>query len=313
LTVLAVDVGRTAFRAAIFSEGSRGGSVTLDNGATLSDADGVGKLRSLLDTATRVLVDGDTSDLDSVVIGSAGAFFRPDAAKALLDAVADEYPDVREIVVTTDIVIAHSGALNGQSGVVISAGTGAVAFAVAGSGATTLVDGCGYLVGDAGSGFTVGRAGLAAALRHRDQRRGGSAVLAQLAAEQYGPLAELPGRLHADSGPARAVAAFAPAVAAAARDGDPIAVGIWQNAVSELADTAVAACDALPVDDQRIAVIGSLFDLTDLVADPFTVTMTARKPGVPVRRATGDALAGAALMAGAPADRYANLVLRSVR
>jgi hypothetical protein len=93
--------------------------------------------------------------------------------------------------------------------------------------------------------------------------------------------------------------------------GDPVAVSIWQGAVSDLADTAVAACDALPPADQRIAVTGSLFELTDLVTDPFTVTMTARKPGVTVRRAAGDALTGAALMAERPADRYETLVFRS--
>jgi N-acetylglucosamine kinase-like BadF-type ATPase len=106
------------------------------------------------------------------------------------------------------------------------------------------------------------------------------------------------------------VASFAPAVAQAARDGDPAAAAIWRDAVSELADTAMAACRALADRDRRVVVTGSLFDLTDLVTDPFSVTMAARQPGVVVRRATGDAVVGAARLAAGPAGVYENLLFR---
>ncbi|HEX6335404.1 MAG TPA: BadF/BadG/BcrA/BcrD ATPase family protein [Jiangellaceae bacterium] len=310
MTVLAVDVGRTSFRAAVFGDGARRASVQLDGGATLADDDGVPRLLHLLETAIRALGDEAIGELEHVVVAAAGAIFRPALAETLADALAEGGYAARAVVVTTDIVAAHSGALDGRSGVVLSAGTGAVAFGVSGSGKTTLVDGGGYLIGDAGSGFAVGRAGLAAAMRHHDGRRGGSEHLARLAVDQYGPLAELPGRLHSDPAPARSVASFAPAVAQAARDGDPAAASIWRDAVSELADTAIAACRALADQDRRIAVTGSLFDLTDLVTDPFSVIMAARHPGVVVRRATGDAIVGAERLANGPAGVYENLLFR---
>lgn len=310
MTVLAVDAGRTTFRAAVFSNGARGVSVRLDNGATLADDGGVPRLVGLLDTALRALGDQAVKDLEDVVVAAAGAYFRPDLAEALADALAKGGYVARDVVVTTDIVAAHAGALDSQPGVVVAAGTGAVAFAVNGSGDTALVDGTGYLIGDAGSGFTVGRAGLAAAMRHHDGRRGGSELLARLAVEQYGPLFELPGRLHGDVAPARAVASFAPAVAQAARDGDAVAAAIWREAVTELADTATAACDALPEHDRRIAITGGLFDLNDLVTEPFLVTMAARLPGVVVRRAAGDAIVGAARLATGPAGVYKKLLFR---
>jgi glucosamine kinase len=309
--VLAVDVGRTALRAAVFEGTTRGASVRLDNGATLSDPDGVARLTNLLDTAARSIGAGGLGQVEAIVIASAGALFQPEAARALLAAVISDWPATPQVVVTTDIVAAHAGALDGQPGVVLAAGTGAVAFAVSGAGETTLVDGAGYLVGDAGSGFTIGRAGLTAALRHHDGRAGRSAALAKLATEQFGPLTDLPGRLHSDSGPARAVASFAPAVAAAARAGDVVAAEIWRDAVAELAVTASAACHALPESDRRLAVTGSLFDLEDLVAEPFSATMNVKEPGVTVRRAADDALAGAARMAVRPAGCYEPLVLRS--
>jgi glucosamine kinase len=309
VTILAVDAGRTTFRAAVFSGGRRHASVHLDSGATLADPDGLTRLVDLLAAARRALGAGAGAALDSLVVAAAGAHFRPAQAEALARAIA-EPGDAAEVVVTTDVVAAHAGALRGRPGVVLAAGTGAVAFAVDATGTGTLVDGAGYLVGDAGSGFAVGRAGLAAALRHHDGRPGGSAPLATLAAEQFGPLAELPGLLHVEAHPARAVAGFAPAVAAAARQADPVAVRIWQVAVDELADTATAACEALPVRDRRVATTGSLFDLSDLVSEPFAATMASRLPGVPVRRAAGDALAGAARLAGRTAAGYENLLLR---
>lgn len=310
MTVLAVDVGRTTFRAAVFRDGMRGVSVQLDNGATLADDDGVSHLAGLLEMALRALGDQAVADLEDLVVAAAGAYYRPESAEELVDALAKAGHVERDVIVTTDIVAAHAGALDSRPGVVVAAGTGAVAFAIDGSGKTTLVDGAGYLIGDAGSGFCVGRAGLAAAMRHHDGRRGGSERLARLAVDQYGPLSELPRRLHGDLAPARAVAAFAPAVARAARKGDAIAAAIWREAVTELADTTAAACDALPERDRRIAITGGLFDIDDLVTEPFLVTMAARRPGVVVRRAAGDAIVGAARLASRPTGVYENLLFR---
>lgn len=309
MRILAIDVGRTTFRAAVFTGGVRRASVRLDSGATLADPDGVPRLVHLLESARRALGDDIVAGLDSVVLAAAGALYRPAQAAALAQRLAGD-AHAGEVVVTTDIVAAHAGALNGRPGVVVAAGTGAVAFAVDSSGATTVVDGAGYLIGDAGSGFAVGRAGLAAAMRHHDGRLHGSARLAELTAERFGDLAELPGTLHGDDHPARAVASFAPAVAAAARADDPVAAAIWRAAVSELADSATAACEVLVGRDRRIAVAGSLFELSDLVTEPFTVAMRSRLPGVTVRRAAGDALAGAARMAERPAGVYEDLLLR---
>lgn len=310
MKVLAIDVGRTTFRSAFFSDGVRGASVRLDSGATLADPDGVARLVELLDMSLRALGSDAVTDLDTIVVATAGAIFRPAQTEALADALAERGYAGREVVVTTDIVAAHAGALTGKAGVVMAAGTGAVAFSVDNAGGSQLVDGVGYLIGDAGSGFAVGRAGLNAAMRHHDGRPGGSAALAALAAERFGPLDELPGRVHGDRAPARAVASFAPAVAMAARAADDVAVDIWRDAVSHLADTATTAGAALPEQDRRIAVAGSLFDITDLVTQPFTATMAARLPGVSVRRAAGDAVVGAARLADRPAGVYENLLLR---
>ncbi len=310
MNVLAVDVGRTTVRASLLSDGVPGPRVHRDADATLSDPSGVARLLAVLDGIWAELGSSPAGMPDSFVVAAAGAMSRPAAAGRLLEALVSRGYCDGSVVVTTDIVAAHAGGLAGRAGVLLAAGTGAAALAVDASGDATLVDGAGYLVGDAGSGFAVGRAGLSAAIRHGDGRPGGSAALAALAVERFGPLDQLPGQLHADQAPARVVASFAPAVARAARDGDAEAMAIWDRAVSDLADTAVAACAKLPRQDRRVAVTGGLFDINDLVTAPFTAVMAARAPGVPTAPAAGDAIAGAGWVAGCPAGIYEKLLLR---
>lgn len=309
MNVLAVDLGRTTCRVALYSDGLRASVVRLDSGATLVDADGPATVTSMVLAAVDRL-GGGTGVADAVVVAAAGAVFRPDAADELAGSLAAAGLRTREVVVTTDIVAAHAGALGGEPGVVLSAGTGAVAFAVAATGLTALVDGAGYLIGDDGSGFAVGRAGLGAAMRAHDGRPGGSPTLAREAVSRFGPLPELPGIVHGHATPARLVASFAPAVADAAREGDPVAISIWSRAVSDLVETAAAACDRLPEEQRRVAVTGSLFEIEDLVAEPFRDVLAERRPETVVRKPDGDALAGAATLAGGSATVYETLVIR---
>ncbi|WP_327720004.1 ATPase [Streptomyces sp. NBC_00490] len=61
-------------------------------------------------------------------------------------------------------------------GLALVAGTGAVAMRIAGRRATTTVDGDGWLLGDDGSGFWIGRSAVRAALRMADGRGPGTGL-----------------------------------------------------------------------------------------------------------------------------------------
>jgi len=208
-----------------------------------------------------------------------------------------------------DLVTAHLGALAGASGAMVAAGTGAVALAVGPDGASARVDGWGYLVGDAGSGFAVGRAGLRAALRDHDGR-GGSAALAHRARGRFGALEALPGRLHAEADPAGVVAAFAPDVGAAAEAGDPVAAKICAEAAHDLAVSATtAATRALPAHEpSTVAWTGGLFALGARVREPFAAAVRERLPDAVVQAPSGTPLDGAAQLARG-GGQHAGLVL----
>ncbi|WP_275092119.1 BadF/BadG/BcrA/BcrD ATPase family protein, partial [Microbacterium sp. K36] len=79
------------------------------------------------------------------------------------------------------MVTAHAGALDGAAGVLLIAGTGAVALGVDPSGAR-LVDGWGPELGDFGSGSWLGREALRAVLRAHDGLAAPTALTAALAA-----------------------------------------------------------------------------------------------------------------------------------
>src|SRR5690606_30552473 len=119
-------------------------------------------------------------------------------------------------------------------------GTGAVAVAVRGH--TEIAgrsDGYGWLLGDLGSGYWLGREAVAATLRHLDGHGPGGWMAQAVVAAVGAPArtsAAIIGRCMAES-PAR-LARFAPLVCEAAEGGDALARGIVDRAVEHLAATA---------------------------------------------------------------------------
>jgi N-acetylglucosamine kinase-like BadF-type ATPase len=204
---------------------------------------------------------------------------------------------VERLSIASDGVTSLLGALGERDGAVVAAGTGTVCVARRGE-RLVKVDGWGALLGDAGSGFAIGRAGLDAALRHADGRRGSEALL-RAAERRYAPLPELPERIYSADPPTRAVAAFAADVAQAAADGEPHAAAILADAGGELALTACAALGRLfePSESATVSFAGNVFQAGAALMEPFTQGVVARRPGTEVVPPAGDGLAGAALLA----------------
>jgi N-acetylglucosamine kinase-like BadF-type ATPase len=148
------------------------------------------------------------------------------------------------VIVSNDAVTAHLGALGGEPGVVLVAGTGVIALAVGPDGRWARADGHGNRLGDDGGGYWIGRRGLAAALRTRDGRPGGSPELLRRAEARFGE--RIVATVYDVDDPVAVIADFARDVAAAANEGDELAASIWADAARELAATALAAARALP-------------------------------------------------------------------
>ena len=72
------------------------------------------------------------------------------------------------IVIVNDALIALETGAPGQPGVVIISGTGSIAYGRNAAGEAARSGGWGYVLGDEGSGYWIGRAALRAVLRAAD-------------------------------------------------------------------------------------------------------------------------------------------------
>ena len=259
--ILAVDLGKTSCRAA-----AAGRRAEAAGAPGLAAPGGVRAAEAAILAVARGL-----GPVDEVIVGAAGALAAPDAARALGDALLASLR-VERVAVTSDAVIAHAGALNGEPGVVLVVGTGVVALAIGADGALRTADGWGPWLGDEGGGAWIGAAGLRAALRAHDGR-GPSTTLLDAARARFGAPQTWPAQLTN----AAALASFAPDVLAA--EGDAAALAIVRAAAEELAATARA------VGHGPVAMVGGLAAVLEGVD-----VLRAQLDLVP---AAGDALDGA--------------------
>lgn len=295
-SLLAVDGGRSGCRAVVIGEDGRREVAGEGRGLpTVFGPEGLpGIVQAVGEAVALCQVNPET--IDAVSAGLSGMLGSLEHAPVVAEGLS-RLLGIERVVLTGDVVTAYAGALGLRPGVVVAAGTGAVALAVA-PGAIARSDGWGHLLGDAGSGYWIGRRGLEVALRAHDGR-GGSALLAGLAECHVGPLDALPSRIEAHVNPAASVAAFARQVAEAARRGDEISRSIWAEAAAELAASAAACARRLLPAGEPVPVSwsGGLFAADDLLLEPFLGRLAALLPDAVPRPPVGDALAGAALLA----------------
>jgi len=230
--------------------------------------------------------------------GMPGAFDSPGDLARRLRAVVP----TRAVIVASDSLITHIGALGGSPGCVVAAGTGAIALGTDHHTIWNQSDGWGFLLGDEGGGAWIGLRGITAALRARDKRRGGSSALLHEVEDVYGSAHDVLRTISGATSPAATAAAFAPAVARAAHHGDRVAIGIWRAAGSHLADAAASAAEGLPM---AFSWGGSLFRVGDLLLKPFREELLRRIPDAVLLPPRGTAVDGALTLAtdGLPGDR----------
>jgi N-acetylglucosamine kinase-like BadF-type ATPase len=210
-----------------------------------------------------------------------------------------------EVWLADDAVTAHAGALSGCPGVSIVAGTGVACLAVPEDGVPRIIGGHGFLLGDEGGGFWIGRHGLRAALR-ADDGRAPRTVLTGLAGGRFGPLQDLHVRLHDADRPVATIARFAPDVLDAAASGDHVAGAILDEAADELLLLAHSGAAWVGGTGVPIALGGQL-----LARGPLRERVDRRLADLDVvpRDPDGSALDGA-IRLGLAADRgrYADLI-----
>ncbi|MFH8624434.1 N-acetylglucosamine kinase [Streptomyces vietnamensis] len=231
----------------------------------------------------------------AAAVGAAGMATLGDELRAELPGAFAEAWGVRRLALAADAVTAYAGALGQRPGAVVAGGTGLIAL---GTDLTSWrrADGWGHLLGDCGSGAWIGRAGLEAAMRAHDGRRGGSSALLTRAEKLFGPAAGLPGVLYPRTDRPAVLASFAPEVGRCAAT-DPVAAGILARAGAHIAEAAEAVCPAEP--GALVALTGGLFKMGDPLLVPLRAALGELLPQARTVEPAGDPLAGAVALASA--------------
>jgi N-acetylglucosamine kinase-like BadF-type ATPase len=248
-TVLGVDGGQTAIR---IRHSGHDREIQVD-GVGRHDVDAIVAVASAVLEGWQQL---GSPPVDRVMLGLSTAPADAAGSDRLAELVARPL-DGREVWVADDAVTAHAGALSGCAGVSIVAGTGVACLALPAQGAARILGGHGFLLGDEGGGFWIGRNGVRAALRAADGR-GRRTMLEASAERRFGPLSEVHVRLHDAARPVPALAAFAPDVLDAAEQGDEVAGVILDQAADELLLLADTGADHVGGEGVIVALGGPL-------------------------------------------------------
>jgi len=238
----------------------------------------------------------EASDVRLVSAGLAGVEFdgqgEDEARRILCDA---GFPNS---IVCGDMVIAHTGALGGKPGVMALSGTGAVFLGLAPDGTWAKGGGWGYLFGDEGSAWWIGREALAAAARAYDGR-GPATALLDMTSRALGitDFAQAITRVYTENLEPRGIAELSRLVEQAADSGDSTARGILETAGRELALGAAAVVHRLDLGaSPAVSYQGAVLRNCARVRRTFEAELKSRIPGAVVLPPVAEPLFGAWLI-----------------
>lgn len=211
---------------------------------------------SVGDACRQAGLDFATTTFEAACFGLSGG---PEDRLEVLESMVHS---ARPLIVTTDAVVALAGATPQGRGIIVIAGTGSIAYGRNAGGRTARAGGWGYIYGDEGGAFDIGRQALRAALRMEEgwgpRTRLREELLAATGARDANDALH---RFYGPEWPRSRVATLAPLVDRAAAEGDPVAGQIIRNAAQDLAMLVASVRGQLwgPQDAVEVAHIGGVF------------------------------------------------------
>jgi len=193
----------------------------------------------------------EISEIDLLVLSLAAIPQSNDDLELLASAIYQRV-SFNRLVIASDTKAASLSS-NNHADLVIAVGTGITASVNAGDKHFEL-SGLGYLIGDEGSGYWIGRTGLNAALK-AVEGRGVKTKLTESALNLFKvDHLNLADHIHQLPSPVTQIAAFAPYVVAAAESGDAQAISIIETAASEIVNLVKVAIERANI--KSVSLIG---------------------------------------------------------
>ena len=230
--------------------------------------------------------------------GMTGISADTDRARAFAEVVATVL-QAETIAIDNDSWIALAGALACGPGVMVIAGTGSVALGRDPEGRIARVGGWGYIFGDDGSGFALGRGGVHAALHARDGTGPDTDLVARIPAAVGLDLTAIPWTFYEGQLGRSEIARLARVVTQSAEAGDPVAQRLVAGAAEAQAQLVAAVIRRLqwPTGATAVAPVGGVFDAGPTALRPLREALAVRAPGASLVPPRYDPAAGALLLA----------------
>ena len=238
---------------------------------------------SLTEAADEVMRDGGlrAADIAAICLGVAGGGKKEYQAE--ITAAIAKLGITGPILVVSDVVTAFWSAIPEGCGVIAIAGTGSSAYGINRQGRAVTAGGWGYLVGDEGSAFDIGRSGINAALKACEGR--GPATLLQdklLPYLQLNTFEEVRYAIYnpLDAGRKLVISQFAPLVTQTAATGDRVAQNILGRAGNELGLNIISVAQRLGLCHQafKVGLVGGVFKAGVLVISALRDTVLQSAP-----------------------------------
>jgi N-acetylglucosamine kinase-like BadF-type ATPase len=218
----------------------------------------------------------------AICLGMAGVDRPRDAAtvRGILSRIGHR----ARVLVVNDALIALEAGLPDAPGIVLIAGTGSIAYGRDGQGRAARAGGWGYVLGDEGSGYWLGRHALRAVVRAADGRGPATALAAQILAHyQVSKPDELVHEIYYGGMRPRAIAALSREVQAAADAGDEVATSIIDQGARELAAAAIAVAHRLAFVSPTVILSGGTLHGIARLRERVGARLAEELPGVTVR------------------------------
>ena len=234
----------------------------------------------------------------AICLGIAGVD-RPDDS-AVVDGIMRRIGYKARVIVVNDALVALEAGAPGQAGVVVVSGTGSISYGRDGRGRAARSGGWGYVLGDEGSGYWIGRAALRAVLREAD-RRGPATLLSVMLLEHF-RVPQAQGLIHevynTNLKPA-AIGALAQCVQSAFSQGDQVAIGILRGAADELEASALSVARRLELIGESFVFIlaGGIFRAVPWLEQELERRLPISAPGSWVRLLDREPASGAVAIA----------------
>jgi N-acetylglucosamine kinase-like BadF-type ATPase len=305
--VVGLDVGGTSTRVAVVSldgkrlgAGRAGGGNPTSHGAEAAAA----QLRLALREALAAV---DPGRVRAAAIGLAGGsrLAADPASRAAFDQVWHDLGLRCPYTLVGDQLVAYASATAAPDGTVLVAGTGAIASQIRDLTLDRSADGHGWLLGDAGSGFWLGREAVRRALADLDSHREPALISRLVLTEFLGsPRPAGPPRTTVDAlvqavtrRPPVELAGLAPLVVRAHQEGDEAASSILAEAARLLTENV----SRIRPPDARTPIVlaGGLLTGGTPLAAAVEANLRARWPHAP-RLTAGEGAVGAAWLAARP-------------